>query len=329
MKMKARPDWQGSMCLQISGGSDFEAPDVKRMSGWPKNPLNSPFYAYGIISVDGTFYVWLWKSETDTWYRRPIANRLLYSRDLGKTFYRWNGQLETDSTFSQTDPESFFFYKEDPQPKNDRDAYAFNWIAFCQQGRDNELAKDDYIYMYAPEQYDCRNLSLIRVDKNAILDKSKYEYFKGWEDDNPQWTNDMKERGVNLRFPEDRADGEWMWASWFPNVVYNPGLDLYILTSYGVSDPGKEYWDGWCSNCAYPGSLGFWYSENPWGSWTQFHYEEYFYADRKENRTYGFKLNPKWISEDGTRMQMIWSDAGDNHDTNYKWNQMEIEIKLD
>jgi hypothetical protein len=95
--------------------------------------------------------------------------------------------------------------------------------------------------MYAPEQYDCRNLSVIRVDKKYILDKSQYEYFKGWENEEPQWTKNMTDRGVNLRFPENRADGEWMWASWFPSVVYNPGLDQYILTSYGISDPGKEY----------------------------------------------------------------------------------------
>jgi hypothetical protein len=39
----------------------------------------------------------------------------------------------------------------------------------------------------------------------------------------------------------------------------------------------------------------------------------------------GFKLSPKWISEDGKTMTLISSDAGDDHDTNYKWNQMEIE----
>ena len=50
------------------------------------------------------------------------------------------------------------------------------------------------------------------------------------------------------------------------------------------------------------------------------------YADRPENRTYGFKLSPKWISDDGEKMILIWSDAGDDHSTNYKWNQMQIEF---
>jgi hypothetical protein len=324
-KAEGYPDWQGSMCIQINGDENFTVENVKKMEGWPKNPANSPFYAYGTISVEGVIYVWLWKSDTDTWYRRPVANRLLYTPDLGKTFYRWNGEKETEETFGETDSTSFFFYNEDPTWKIDRDAYAFNWIAFCQNGKDNSLAKDDYVYMYSPEQKNIRELSVIRVHKNHIRDKSKYEYFKGWNGEKPEWTRILKERGVNLLYPECN-DGEWMWASWFPSVVYNSGLDLYIMVSYGVTDPGKSYWDGWCSQCQYPASLGFWYAENPWGPWTQFHYVDKFYADREENRTYGFKLSPKWISEDGKNMVLIWSDASDKHTTNYKWNQMKIEI---
>jgi hypothetical protein len=317
----------GSMCLQIRGDENFTASDVTSMPGWPKNAFNSSFYAYGTVSVDGVIYVWLWKSETQTWYRRPIANRLLCSPDLGRTFYRWTGQKETAETFEETDPDSFFFYREDPRRKADRDAYAFNWIAFCQNGRDNSLAKDDYVYMYAPEQYDPRNLSMIRVPKQHIRDKSRYEYFKAWNGDAAEWTPDMKQRGVNLRYPERRTDGEWMWASWFPCVVYNPGLDLYIMVSYGVTDKGKGFWDGWCSKCLYPSSLGFWYAETPWGPWKPFHYTEYFYADDRKNRTYGFKLSPKWIHDSGRTMVLIWSDAGQGHGPNYRWNQMRITLQ--
>lgn len=328
-KREELDDWEGSMCIQISGDAGFTADDVKKMTGWPGTQVTSPLYAYGTVAVDGTLYVWLWKSEKDTWYQRPIANRLLYSPDLGKTFFRWDGQKETEETINELDKTSFFFYKEDPKWKTDRDAYAFNWIAFCQNGKDNSAAKDDYIYMYAPEQYDPRNLSVIRVNKEHILNRSEYEYFAGWDGETPKWTKNIKDRDANLRYPENRSDGEWLWASWFPSVVYNQGLDLYIMVSYGISDSGKSFWSGWCSNCSYPASLGFWYSENPWGPWTQFHYTEYFYADRPQNRTYGFKLSPKWISDDGKTMQLIWSDAGDNHTTNYKWNQMEINILTD
>jgi hypothetical protein len=317
------PPGVGSLCIQIKGGPDFGDSDVWKAPGWPENPFDSPFYAYGTVSVDGVIYVWLWKSDQRTGYMRPIANRLLYSPDLGKTFYRWNGQKETAETYGNTNEDSFFFYKEDPRPRAGKDAYAFNWIAFCQNGQDNSLAKDDYVYMYAPEQYDPRNLSVIRVHKKHIRDKSKYEYFKGWSGNTAQWTHDMKQRGVNLKYPEKRADGEWIWKSWFPCVVYNPGLDLYMMVSYGVTDKGKKFWDGWCVNCVYPGSLGFWYAESPWGPWKSFHYTEYFYCGDKKNRTYDPKLSPKWMSDDGKTMHLIWSDV--HH---YRWNQMKITIEM-
>lgn len=318
--------WAGSMCLQISGDENFGAEHVKKMEGWPESPVHSPLYAYGTICVNDTLFVWLWKSERDSWYQRPVANRLLFSPDLGNTFYRWNGQLETEDTFSEYDSSAFFFYKEDPVWKDDRDAYAFNWISFCQSGRNNSLAKDEYIYMYAPEQAEPDRLTVIRVPKYHLRDRDKYEYFKEWNMSEDVWTSDMTERGVNLQYPERRSDGEWIWASWFPDVVYNPGLDLYIMVSYGVSDEGKEFWSGWCRDCAYPASIGFWYSRTPYGPWKQFYYEEYFYADGPDNRTYGFKLSPKWISEDGKKMTLIWSDAANNHTTNYRWNQMQIEL---
>jgi len=325
-KLLGLPDWEGSMLLQISGNEDFNFEDVKKMPGWPINLVNSPLYAYGTLAIDSIIYIWLWKSETDTWYKRPVGNRLLFTKDFGKTVYRWDGKLETHKTFQEIDSSSFFFYKEDPHWHIDRDAYAFNWIAFCQNGKANSASKDDYVYMYSPEQDEPRNLAVIRVHKSSILDKSKYEYFKSWNGKQAEWTNDMKQRGTNLRFPDPPEKHEWMWASWFPDVVYNQGLDMYLMVSYGVTDLGKKFWDGWCVNCKYPASVGFWYSENPWGPWTQFHYEQDFYIDREANRTYGFKLSPKWIRKDGKEMILIWSEAGDDYSTNYKWNQMEIEI---
>ncbi|MCG6190616.1 hypothetical protein [Maribellus maritimus] len=325
-KNTTAPSYQGSMCIRIEGDENFADKDVTKMEGWPVNPGSSSLYAYGTISVEGVIYVWLWKSATDTWYRRPIANRLLYSPDLGQTFYRWNDQRETEETFGETDSASFFFYKEDPRFHIDKDSYAFNWIAFCQNGKDNSAAKDDFVYMYAPEQHAPDKLSMIRVHKDKIRDKESYEYFKHWEGEKAEWTKNMKERGVNLQYPQAPEGREWMWASWLPSVVYNEGLDLYMMVSYGITDENKSFWDGWCNHCKYPACIGFWYSKTPYGPWKQFYYEEDFYVDREENRTYGFKLNPKWISEDGKKMVLIWSDAGDDHTTNYKWNQMEIEI---
>ena len=328
-KLKGLPDWEGAMLLQIAGDQHFTGGDVRKMPGWPINVVNSPLYAYGILAVDSTIYIWLWKSESDTWYHRPIANRLLYTKDFGRTIHRWDGTLETHQTYRQTDSAAFFFYREDPRPKAGKEAYAFNWIAFLQHGKANTAARDEYVYMYAPEQDNPRHLAMARVHKDHILKKSAYEYFTGIINDIPTWTRDICKRGFTIQYPEAATGEEWMWASWLPSVVYNAGLGLYIMTSYGIRDPNRKYWDGWCNQCPLPGSIGFWYSEMPWGPWEQFYYEDLFYPDDTGNRTYGMKLSPKWISEDGKRMVLIWSDAGYDHSTYYRWNQMEIEIVIE
>lgn len=328
-KLNSLADWEGSMFLQISGDQNFTKKNVKKMPGWPVSLVDSPLYGYGTLAVDSTIYMWLWRSETDTWYRRATANRLLYTKDFGKTVYRWDGTLENYKSFQELDSTAFFFHMEDPRPKEGKEAYAFNWIAFLQNGKANSAAKDEFVYMYSPEQHDPRNLALARVHKDKILGKSAYEYFQGINNNQAIWTSDMRQRGATIQYPEAGEGEQWMWASWFPSVVYNAGLDLYIMASYGIKDPSKEFWDGWCRDCPLPGSIGFWYSENPWGPWKQFYYKDAFYPDNKENRTYGIKLSPKWISKDGKKMVLIWSDAGNNHSTYYKWNQMEIEIVTD
>jgi len=82
------------------------------------------------------------------------------------------------------------------------------------------------------------------------------------------------------------------------------------------------------------GSLGLYWAGSPWGPWTELYYNEKWYADSERNRLYQPKLSPKWISEDGKEMVLIWSDAqsndqGKSHTTNYRWNQRRISLILD
>jgi len=137
-------------------------------------------------------------------------------------------------------------------------------------------------------------------------------------------------------FPDRSAGGDFFgWYSWLPSVVFNPGLGLYIMVNggtyagRGLTSSDEDYYDKWMHTKT--GSLGFWYAENPWGPWQQFYYTDYWTADDPGNLTYQPKLSPKWISEDGREMVLIWSDAmkddeGKSHTVNYKWNQMAISL---
>ena len=113
---------------------------------------------------------------------------------------------------------------------------------------------------------------------------------------------------------------------------------MYIMVNggtyagYGLTDSAEDYYHRWMHTKS--GSLGFWYAEKPCGPWKRFYYADYWTADDERNRTYQPKLSPKWISGDGRKMVLIWSDAmkneeGRSHSVNYMWNQMEITIRLD
>ena len=99
---------------------------------------------------------------------------------------------------------------------------------------------------------------------------------------------------------------------------------------YGMSSASHDYYSKWMHTRS--GSLGLWYSKNPFGPWQQFYYTEHWTPDDPGNLAYQPKLSPKWISEDGKTMTIIWSDAmrnpdGYSHSVNYKWNQMQVNIK--
>jgi hypothetical protein len=107
-----------------------------------------------------------------------------------------------------------------------------------------------------------------------------------------------------------------------------PGLNLYIMVTggtyagHGLSSSAKDYYGRWMHTKT--GSLGFWYSENPYGSWKQFFYKDYWTVDNENNLTYQPKLSPKWISKDGRKMVLIWSDAmknekGQSHTVSVEW----------
>jgi hypothetical protein len=261
--------------------------------------------------------------------------KLLKSYDNGKTWYRVNKDGKEYKYTGPRDParyttnaNEYFFLDEFPISRGGKNAYPFAFWDFVQHGRDNSEAKDDYVYIYSPEGAYSHKLLLARVDKDRLGHRDDWEYFKAWDGTKPVWTSNINQRGYVMQFPDKNKDGmHFGWYSWLPSVVYNEGLDLYIMINGGLyaGNDGHYYTYNGPDRT---GSLGLWYSKNPWGPWTNFYYTDYWKAKDPNELTYQPKLSPKWISEDGTRMVMIWSDYGYNFGSYYVWNQMEIKLDL-
>lgn len=327
----------------IGDSENFEREEIPTYPDF--RDADGSWFGYGIVSVNGALYATISKTPGTSWSGPFTGIKLLKSSDNGTTWHRVNRKGKTlalgveDSMRNVINKEEMFFLEEYGIAHKNQKAYPFSFIDFVQEGQDHSASKDDFVYIYSPEGAQTNKLTLARVAKDNIEIRDAWEYFTAFDSKGePKWSIDITERGYVHSFPEKSTKDDYFgWYSWLPSVVWNEGLGLYIMANggsyggYGMTDSDKDYYDKWMHTET--GSLGFWYSENPYGPWTQFYYTDYWVIDDENNRTYQPKLSPKWISEDGRRMTLIWSDAmknaeGKSHSTNYLWNQMEIEIAI-
>lgn len=301
------------------------------------------WFGYGIVSVDGVLYSAISKTPKNSWSGPFRGVKLLKSRDNGETWYRVNRCGEErllapdDEARNLIGAEEMFFFEEFGLPHEQRGAYPFSFLDFIQHGQDNGAARDGYVYILSPEGAHAHRLLLARVPKDSVGFRAAWEYFERREGNEAVWTRDLGRRGCVHEFPEKNANGQYFgWYSWLPSVVWNEGLGRYIMVNggtyagRGMANTDRDYYDSWMHTGT--GSLGFWYAEHPWGPWTQFYYTDSWVADDPANRIYQPKLSPRWISRDGRRMLLIWSDAmrdaeGRSHTVNYRWNQMWITLE--
>jgi inosine-uridine nucleoside N-ribohydrolase len=327
---------------RIVGGPDkFLREDIPNYPDF--SPKLGSWFGYGVVSVDGILYSVVSKTPGPSWSGPFRGIKLLKSRDNGETWCRVDrhgherklGPL--DSARNEVNPEEMFFLEEFGLPHQTQMAYPFSFVDFVKCGKDNAAARDDYLYIYSPEGAYAHSLCLARVPKDKLGIRDAWEYFVRYQGSQATWTSDIKQRGYAHVFPEKSQDGNHFgWYSWIPSVVWNQGLGVYIMVNGGtyggrtMSSADKDYYDRWMHTRS--GSLGFWYSRNPYGPWQQFSYTDYWTVDDSQNRTYQPSLSPKWISQDGKDMVLIWSDAmkdeqGRSHTVNYRWNQMRISIQ--
>ena len=322
--------------------NNFSRHDV---TGYPRFHTNDDgWFAYGMLSAGGTLYSMVSKTQTGAWSEGPFRGvKMLRSYDNGASWSRVDRNNidrpigASDWAVQSTDSSEMFFKEEFARSGSGKNAYPFSFVSFVQSGQDHRASKDGYVYVYAPEGSNSHELQLARVPAAQLGQRSAWQYFSGWNRGNATWSKDINSRRANLVLPERNAAGEYFgWYSWLPSVVWNPGLQLYVMANGGtyaghsMTKSTSDYYNKWMHTKS--GSLGLWYSETPYGPWKQFFYTDYWTPDNAGNLTYQPKLSPKWISDDGKKMVLIWSDAmrnaqGYSHSINYKWNQMEIEIQ--
>ena len=178
---------------------------------------------------------------------------------------------------------------------------------FLQFGKGYANSRDDYVYIYANEENQSVSsseewnvqvpgeITLIRVNKYNMSNKSSYEYFAGTDNQgNPIWTSDVTKRKPAF---SDSQNGIMRTS-----VSYNAGLDRYILITQQ-----KNRWQ------SYDFHIGVYEADEPWGPWRTILFKNAKDAGPGLNtgaKTVYWNLSNKWLSADGKNFVMVYTGPG-------------------
>lgn len=243
-----------------------------------ENPVQFEGKSWGIICVDSILYMWV---TTET-HPHTGEVTLAYSTDHGAHWIK--SEVEFYNNENMTIP------------------------TFLQFGKNNEGAKDEFVYSYfihsllSTEDFGISTpgrIYLGRVLKTDILDKSKYEYFSGVNGNSATWTTSLDEKQPVFK---DDSDG----VGWNLSVSYNTALKKYFL----MTEHTKTH----------SGFHGMFDAPTPWGPWTTVEFVNGNWLGY--GSTFFRCFSNKWLSEDGKEFVMIFTGTNWNG-TNDAWNYIE------
>lgn len=230
----------------------------------------------GMACVDGALYLAVQDLNLD--FNDAPAASISKSTDHGKT-WQWDRRA--------------------PMFKD----HVFTTLMFLDYGRDNEHARDGFVYVYGLDGNwrdsfndrvpDPTALHLARVPKGRIQERAAWEFFSGKErSGRPRWSPDIGERKPVLRdlrrvYPKMHVPAAHnMSVLSQSSVVYNRPLKRYLYTSW------TEY------------TFEFYEAPEPWGPWKLFFRKDfggYLWIPQKYGG-YPAVIPSKFISPDGKTM---------------------------
>lgn len=266
----------------------------------PENPAQFVGKSYGIISVRGVLYSWVsgvvQDGSTGSGMNAYLNQRLYVSYDHA-AHWNFTGVEFTQSSFSSS--KGFFV------------------PTFLNFGKDNQGARDRYVYSYAPEAKDTGvwnvqfpgEITLMRVPASQIQQRSSYEFYSGKDGHgNPVWQKD-----VNLRQPVFKDEDNGVMRT---SVTYVPGLKRYILITQHISrmrTASLEDPESLARGFAGDGHIGIYEAPSPWGPWSTVLFANAWTNSihlPAEPKTTFWDISSKWLSSDGKDFVLVYSDSG-------------------
>jgi uncharacterized protein (TIGR03437 family) len=253
------------------------------------------WYGYGILAIDNRLYHFIGHIDTQSFPRRFVGAKLVYSPDHGES---WKNADGTPMSFEQPSEATMFSWNT---PDN-----TFSLVSVLQAGKNYSDNTDGYVYIYAPNgatDDKMRQLVMARVPKDKVLSKSAYEYFVSRKaDGSATWSRRIEDRGVVHQYPAGWVASDAPY-SWNPSIAYNKPLNIYLMAAAGTARNRGRLFNS-------PSYLGIYTAPQPWGPWTQIHENTaWISGGDASTRLYQPVIAPKWIAEDGKSFYLVFSDA--------------------
>lgn len=174
---------------RVSGDADSR--NVEDLPNQPTWERPSPWFGFGVLSVDGVIYGTISRVGRIGWWDLPFRGvKLVYTPDHGNTWFNHDGRpfspKQKEGMVMEDGDDANLFWEESPTTITDKHGktmtgYAFASLFAVQSGKDNEAAKDDYTYWYSANT-PAHELNLARVHKKHITKRDQWQFFAGWND---------------------------------------------------------------------------------------------------------------------------------------------------
>lgn len=279
------------------------------ISAFPQVPAGQNWYGQSTLAVGGKLYYALGYLSRNGYPQQFTGSRIIFSSDQGRTWRQIEGGVEKAASLTSVSPSAsnMIFWNETD--------LAFSQLSFLQSGPGNASAKDNYIYIYAPNGKKLETLELARVPKDRINERSAWEFFASRNGDGTaNWTNQMSARGSVHSFPSGYVPGD-LKMSWHPSVVYNPALKQYVMAAGGIGRNSS-------AALSQQTVMGIYVADEPWGPWKQVLFANPWTAGNSADRLFEPAFAPKWTSSDGKTMYLVFSGTGNQ----FKFNVLPVKL---
>lgn len=284
--------------------------DVEKFSGFPpeyKITKVNEMYGYvgnggegpkpsGMICVDGVLYL----AFQNLLGKKPAV----YGK---KSQHGTNASIVCSKNHGKTWTPDINDIKEPMFP-----GYIFGGPAFVNFGRNNENARDNYVYAVSAEQWDNgSHLRAGRVPKDKTLDRRAWEFVCGFDSSaSPIWCSDMN-MAVPVLSNHKRIS--------LPEMVYLSSIKRYLLLTWSL----KRDFD-----CNSGSELYIYDAPEPWGPFTLVHKEDNWQSP--EISPYCPRIPLKWLkqTEAGIEGWMQFSGSWRQNSLHYRSHVRKFRLLL-